>query len=757
MIVDESNDPKQTSPSVLDNSRPLHPHAAVVDLEFDLTANQRLDILIHVQPGGDEPVVQVTQANILAPVPQPVRQPRLPALTLQRISLDRVLANTGVLFGLAFIVYLMLQFVRLPSFPIYFFCDEAVNPVLASDFIRDGFRNYDGVFFPTFFKNGGQYCLGTTVYMQMVAFVLFGKSIWVTRGLFVFVSSLTAVFLAFISRDIFKHRYWWSAPLWLAAVPTWFLHARSAFEYAPMVAFYTGFLYFYLRYRLDKPWMLYPALIMGALAFYTYTPAQLIMVVTGLLLLISDWRYHIQHWRIAVRAAALLLILAAPLVRFWLLMPDEYSNRLSLYGSYWASEISTIQKIANYFGIYVSGLNPLYWFFAHSYDNPIHTMKGYGHIHWLMLAPFLMGLFQALRRWKAPEMRVLLLALLAAPAGTAMAMLHVNRALSMVIVVIMLGMIGFHFAVDWLQQRRAIRLEVFGAGMAVFLALFSIFMTHDALKNGPIWYSNYGLSGMQWGAQQVYAAAKQYIRRYPDRTLYISPNWTFQSEVVREYFAPGEPQIRIGATDAVISSVDPGLDQKAFVLMPEEYERIKSSGRFQEALVDKIIPYPDGRPGFYFVRLTYVDSIEEIIRAEQKDRQRIHVAEVMLAGQRTTLRHTAVEGDINNLFDDDADTLIKTRGINPLVLELEFTEPLKLSGITARVGAEPVEITVEVNGDGGGRKYTTRAGELGPYKDVPVIFSQVEATSRMRISLLDVFAPETGIVHIWELSLDFAR
>jgi hypothetical protein len=73
------------------------------------------------------------------------------------------------------------------------------------------------------------------------------------------------------------------------------------------VAFYAWFLYFYLRYRTQEPRHLITALLFGALSFYSYTGGQLGVVLTGLLLLITDARYH---WR-TLRASPKLLIATA--------------------------------------------------------------------------------------------------------------------------------------------------------------------------------------------------------------------------------------------------------------------------------------------------------------------------------------------------------------------------------------------------------------------------------------------------------------
>ena len=73
-----------------------------------------------------------------------------------------------------------------------------------------------------------------------------------------------------------------------------------------MTAFYAAFLYFYLRYRYINPRALYAALVFGALVFYTYSPGQLIIVVSGVFLLLSDLRYHWQQRQVALRGLLLL-------------------------------------------------------------------------------------------------------------------------------------------------------------------------------------------------------------------------------------------------------------------------------------------------------------------------------------------------------------------------------------------------------------------------------------------------------------------
>ena len=177
-----------------------------------------------------------------------------------------------VLFGVGLALYLLVRLIALTEFPIYFFTDEAVQTMLAHDLIRDGLRNGDKVFLPTYFKNGTYYNLSVSVYAQVLPYLVFGKSVFVTRATSVLLTLLAAVSVGLILRDFFKEFYWWTAPLMLSVMPAWFLHSRTAFETALFVSFYAGMLYFYLRYRYTSPDNIYPTLILAALAFYSYSP-----------------------------------------------------------------------------------------------------------------------------------------------------------------------------------------------------------------------------------------------------------------------------------------------------------------------------------------------------------------------------------------------------------------------------------------------------------------------------------------------------
>ncbi|MGB9898686.1 ArnT family glycosyltransferase, partial [Thermanaerothrix sp.] len=268
----------------------------------------------------------------------------------------------GALTVLAIAFYAFTRLVGLDRFPIYFFSDEAVQTLLAADFLRDGLRNYDGEFLPTYFENGGQYNLSLSVYLQVLPYLLFGRSVIVTRATSALITCLAALWVALIMRRAFGSRFPWLATLILTVTPAWFLHSRTAFETALATSFYAGFLYYYSRYRLEQPRYLLSAALMAALTFYSYSPAQVVVAVSVVLLAVLDVRHHWRHRREVGQALGLGVLLLLPYVRFQLTYPGETLRHLEILRSYWLQPLPLEEKLRLWGQEYLQGLNLLYWF-----------------------------------------------------------------------------------------------------------------------------------------------------------------------------------------------------------------------------------------------------------------------------------------------------------------------------------------------------------------------------------------------------------
>lgn len=657
------------------------------------------------------------------------------------------------LFAGALTVYLVTRLTGLAEYPIYFFTDEAVQSVLARDFIRDGLHNYAGDLLPAYFQNVYQYNLGVSVYLQVLPSLLFGRSIEIARGVPALVTLLAPLWLGLSLKNVYRTNHAWLAALLLAITPAWFLHSRTAFECSLAVTFYTGLLYFYLRYRGGQTRALYPAVLCAALSFYSYSPAQVVVAVTTLLLGLSDWRYHWQQRAVLLRAAGLALVCTLPYLRFQLQHPVETLNHLQQIGSILIRPIPWTEKLAEIGGEYLRGLDPTYWYAPYR-DVPRHTMDGFGN---LLAASFPLGMAGVglaawrCRRW---QYRVPLLAVLAAPSGAALVGLGITRALFMVAPMALLAALAGSELLEWAARRW--RLARPGLNLVVWLLLagFNGYLLGSALINGPTWSDDYGLSGMQYGARQVFGEVQSYTREHPGEQIVVSPTWTNGTDVVARFFLPDPLPVMLEGIDHWLTEKNPLFDNMLFILPPEEYERAQTSGKFSLIQVERSLPYPDGRPGFYFVHLRYAANIDAILAAELADRRTLLNAQVTAGGQPVLVKYSKLDmGSIENIFDGDRETFVRTLAANPLVLRIDFPEPRHMRGLVAQIGgaASILDVAAGIEGETQVFQWRRQVTESPMPRPLALDFEQELAVRWLEIRLKNTIDPEPGHVHLWEL------
>jgi hypothetical protein len=667
----------------------------------------------------------------------------------------RLLTLDGVLFGLVLITYLSTRFIGLVNFPIYFFTDEAVQTVLAADFVRDEFHNYDQDFLPTYFVNGSQYNLGTSVYLQIIPYVLFGKSEEATRGTAVLATLVGVIAVGLILRNVFKSRYWWLASLLLSATPAWFLHSRTAFETSLMVSMYAGFLYFYLMYRYRSPKYLYAALVLGGLTFYSYSPGQMVMLASGVLLLISDFRYHWQNRKTALVGLGVLVLVALPYVRFMATRGAENIHHLQILGSYITSPIPVAEKARLFFTEYLAGLNPLYWFVPNNSDLTRHLMLNYGHLPRFALPFMLLGIVICIRQWRSSAHRAVLAAMLAAPMGAALVQIGITRLLVFVIPAALLSALGVLACLQWLEKRRLPR-RALALGVFLLLAGFNFYMLQDALTKGPLWFSDYGLEGMQYGASQLFSAVQDYQKQSPETQIIVSPAWSNGTDVVARFFLPVDTTVTLGSIEGYYNVHKPLTDNMLFVVIPEEYRRMQQTGKFTDIRIEKTLLYPNGAPGFYFLRLRYIDNIDEVLAAEKAARQKLLSADVAIAGSPATVRYSLLDmGPIGNLFDGNENSLIRSMEANPLILELEFPQPRAMSGVSVRIGGTATRITAYLTEEGQDKPAAFQDDfPTSPFtRDVVLDFGAAHQVKMLRLEITSLYDGEPAHVHVWEVRL----
>jgi len=682
-----------------------------------------------------------------------------------------------VLFFVGLVVYLLTRFIHLPNFPIYFFTDEAIQTQHAADLIENDFRIADDTLLPTYFKNGGQYNLSLSVYAQVLPTMAFGKSIWVTRGVSVLISLTATISLALILKNAFQSRLWWLAPLLLACIPAWFLHSRTAFETVIMTAMYAVFLYFYLQYRHGKPWSLLLALLFGGLAFYAYSPGQVIVGITGFALLIADAKYHWQHRKIALAGLALLILLAYPYLRFILNQEQEPLHHLTMLNSYWVKPLPIYEKVLAYLVRYLKGLNPFYWFspnppfinriwpnrklpswlFSNQLDLARHTMKGYGHIPCAFFPFWVFGLIRCIKGFKNSTYRTILLAALIAPSGAAVVVWGITRGMVFIIPSVIMIAIGLESAIRWLQARwKKSNIPRITIIISIILIIISFWMTFDALKNGPTWYDDYGMAGLQYGGQQVFTRAGEIARSQPETTVLVSSTWANGPDVLLRYYLDDIPNVRMGNINAFAIQYHPLKRNTLFIMTEEDLVFIENSDKFTNVFIEETLPYPDGSDGFYFVRLEYVNGIEDILAAERAARQALLTDVISLQGQQVEIQYSTLDmNEIHHAFDGDPTTVIRTLEANPLRIILTFPEPINLQQITVLIGGTPTRVTATAFADD--RKLATLSKQVNlalVKRNIILEFFPVIQADRLEIEILNTHDGEIAHVHLWEVTIE---
>lgn len=680
--------------------------------------------------------------------------PSLPTEQKQRSKL-RDWGAENWLFAAGLALYLLTRFIQLDKFPIFFFTDEAVQTISAVDLIARGFRDTAGRLFPVYFENGGQYNLSLSVYLQLLP-ALLPRSVWLTRGVCALVTLVFPLSVGLALRDYFRARAWWLAPVLIAAVPAWFLHSRTAFETSLGASMFSLFLYFYLHYRLKNRKTLPLAILFGALAFYSYSPLQLVVVFTGAALLFADWRYHWQDKRVLLAGLLTLVLAALPYALFRLNHPDALARHLSQLRSYWISEAALPVKAGAFLRNYLRGLDPRYWFFPNDTDLIRHQMKGMGHFPLLSLPLVLLGLVESARGLREPAKKTVFIALLAAPSGAALVGPAITRLLVMIVPLSYMALIGMERVFTLPRPETRLRKLLPALFWASWAALSGL-MTYDALKNGPTWFENYGMYGLQWGGQTLFDAIKTYARENPDKEIILSPNWANGTDVIARYFLGDPLPISVGNIAPYTLYQLPLDKSKVFVMTPEEVDWLPETGKFSDVEVLRVLPYPNGKPGFTFISLRYVDGIAEVFAAEQAERRQPKSAVLELFGQQVRAEYSPL--DINAIyqaFDGDPNTLIRTFEANPLVISLEFPQALTLSRVTALVGNAASRLEVELSPEGGGETIRLRVETTGFEKVSPLSleFGRALRITALRVSLLNVNDGDIAHVHLWELILE---
>jgi 4-amino-4-deoxy-L-arabinose transferase-like glycosyltransferase len=686
------------------------------------------------------------------------------SIQVPRIKISREVVAQSlpvILFSLALLIYLVTRLAGLENFPIYFFTDEAVHTILAEDLVNNDFR-YGNQFLPTYFPMGSSFALNSaSVYIQIIPYILFGKSVFITRAVSVLLTLAGAVAVGLILKKFLNVRYWWAGVLILSITPTWFLHSRTAFEYMELTAFYAIFLYFYLAYRMITPKYLYAAIVAGGFVFYLHGLGEILIGVTAALLILADWRYHWQNRKTVLIGMGLVLLLALPYYRFARENPLVFIDQLRTRDSYWLQQdLSAIEKLVKFAGEYLTAFSPKFLYLdPNGRDLARHTMKGYGHLPLLGLPFLLYGIYLAIRKLRSAPHRTILIALIASPVGAALAQVVILRVIWIVIPVTLLTTLGLSSLLEKLERPRLSYVPI-SIGLFVLLTAINVFMLRDVLVNGPTWYQDYGLYGMQYGAQQLFGEEiPRVLQQNPQAQVVLTPTWANGTDNFMRFFLTPDQnsRVRLDSIDAYLYQKLPVDENLTAVLTKPEYDRAAVDPKFKRVEPYKVVYYPDGSPGFYFVHLEYADQADEIFTAEKLARSQPDEAQVQIGGQNVSMKFSKLDmGGPESIFDGDFYSLMRGLEANPFIIDLTFQTPVELTGLITDLANMDFTLKAELyeQPDGEPVVYEQTYRNIQGDPHVELTFDRGPGQiSRLRLEISNLNSGETAHIHVRELRL----
>jgi hypothetical protein len=363
--------------------------------------------------------------------------------------------------------------------------------------------------------------------------------------------------------------------------------------------------------------------------------------------------------------------------------------------TYLLSDIPIHEKISQFAKNYFTGLHPRFWFTPDGRELVRHYMKGHGHISPLMAPFILIGIGVSLFNLEKPPYRSTLVLALASPLGAALAGIGITRVLVFIVPITLLTTLGISTLVSRITGRQ--KLNTYGGLLLALLLFFNSYLLWDALTNGPTWFQDYGLGGMQYGARQVFGKTQELIEEDPDRTVYVSPTWANGTDILMRFFITDDSAAYMGNADGFLERERELNDDMVFILTAEEYRRLSSSPKTTDVEIMDTIALPNGQTGFYVTTFSYASQAKRIFAEEEAERLRPREGTVEWAGQTINVRYPYLDmGDLSQIFDGDTFTLARVHSQNPAIFSLTFEQPVDLAGIRLTTGSMQMELTVNL-------------------------------------------------------------
>ncbi len=281
-------------------------------------------------------------------------------------------------------------------------------------------------------------------------------------------------------------------------------------------------------------------------------------------------------------------------------------------------------------------------------------------------------------------------------------------------------------------------------------------MTRAALRDGPTWFSDYGIYGTQWGAPQLFAAIDEELESHRRRHVVMSPTWANDPDAFVAFFLDAEQASRVEMASifSFLQAPRPIVPDVVVVLPDDEYRIAQASDKLELETL-RVIYLPDGKPGFHFLRVGYVPDATARFEADRQARLTLVESTVSVGGEELQVRHSTLDmGETPNAFDGDVATLVRGAEANPFSVEVIFPTPRSLKTVAVTTGSMDMALRTQVWPAGGGEPWVLdqTLSELAddPRIEVPLPGS-LPPTARVRFDIRNIHDGDVTHVHLREL------
>jgi hypothetical protein len=554
-------------------------------------------------------------------------------------------------------------------------------------------------------KAQGRWVPQISIYLALIPTWLFPASITAQRAVTGIVTLICLIVTSLtLKKTGILDTLWW-LPFGLATIiPVLMLHNRLAFETSNAIFGILVSISLYLTYRLYHHSYLLAFILSASFTFYSHWSGSIVISALTLMLIVVDLYYHCKvakaNPRFMLTSFILALVCAIPFIRFIAFHPSGIIEQLTILRSDLAVSNYKTTSILNGMGRYLTAYNPYYWFKYNYVPTELrHLWKDRPFVSTFLLPPFLLGLTVTLTKFWQIVPRTLLIGLLAGGLPVLVADLHVQRVFYVLAPAIIIMAIGIKVAHD-----------KGGKKVWVFILLTTIAYNSwkmlNEFQSAHLWYHDYSLTGLQWGAKSVFKEAiPKLLAAHPSITIITSGQWANGADNFPPFFLTNQELARVRGVpfDIFLPAEDQKIDQNwVFMLSPPEKERIINSKKFQPLKPLLEIPYPDQSQGFTFTRLQYVPDIDQILAPERAWFLTPQQKEISIGTTVAYATYSRLDlGSIEEAFDGNHFTVARGLMANPFELDLQFKNAIKTNKVILDLFPMQAKITIQAFNNAG--------------------------------------------------------